>query len=220
MGRKRQFTKEDVLAHIQRWRGEHGVPPTIKELQRLLQVGSTRTVMRYLRWLEDEGDIERWSGARAMRVRRAPATASLATRAVPVVGTAPAGALMTAEQNIDGWIRLPQAFLRPTSDRFFLLQVRGNSMNRAAVAGERIQNGDLVLVRQQATASPRDIVVALIDGEATIKRLVQAAGQWVLKPESSESKHHPIVLGPSFRVQGVVARVLKKGSELLNLIEE
>lgn len=219
MGRKRQFTKEHVLSAIQQWRGQHGVPPTIKELQKLLNVGSTRTVMRYLRWLEAEGDIERGPGARSMRVRRAPTSASMATQVVPIVGTAPAGALMTAEQNVDGWIRLPQTMLRSASDRCFLLHVRGNSMNQATVGGERIENGDLVLVRQQTTANARDVVVALIDGEATIKRLVRAGGYWVLKPESTESKHHPIMLGPTFHVQGVVVRVLKKGSELTNLIE-
>jgi repressor LexA len=220
MGRKRQFSREHVLSLIQEWRGRHGAPPTIKELQRLLGVGSTRTVVRYLRWLETEGDIERRPGARGVRVRRSPAATGLATRSVPILGTAPAGSLMIAEENYEGLIRLPKAFFRSAADDFFLLHVRGNSMNRATVAGDRIENGDLVLVRQQTTANPRDIVVALIDGEATIKRLVKAAGHWVLKPESSEAKHQPIVLGPTFRVQGVVVRVLKKGSELASLVEE
>jgi repressor LexA len=220
MGRKRQFSKQQVLSHIQHWVLEHGVAPTIKELQGLLDVGSARTVIRYLRWLEEEGDITRWRGARGLRVRRASTTPSLATKSVPIVGQAPAGAPMTAEQNVDGWIRLPQSFLRPSTERFFLLQVRGNSMNRATVEREHPENGDLVLVRQQGTADPGDIVVALIDGEATIKRLVRAAGYWVLKPESTESTHQPIVVAPGFRVQGVVRRVLKKGSEIVNLIEE
>lgn len=220
MGRKRQFSKEQVLSHIQRWVLQHGVAPTIKELQELLGVGSTRTVIRYLRWLEQEGDIKRWTGARGLRVCRPPADATFATKAVPIVGEAPAGALMTAEQNVDGWIRLPQSFLRPSSERFFLLQVRGNSMNRATVEHEHPENGDLVLVRQRSTANPRDVVVALIDGETTIKRLVRAAGYWVLKPDSTESKHQPIVVAPGFRVQGVVVRVLKKGSEIMREVFE
>jgi repressor LexA len=216
MGRRRQFSREHVLALIQRWKGEKGAPPTIKELQELLGVGSTRTVLRYLRWLEAEGDIERGRGARSIRVRRAPSSADLTTKAVPVLGTAPAGALMTAEQNIDGWIRLPQSSLRPSSAFYFLLNVRGNSMNQAVVAGERIESGDLVLVRQQATANPRDIVVALIDSEATIKRLIKSGNHWVLKPESSEPHHHPILLeGLDVRIQGVVVRVLKQGTRLV-----
>jgi len=59
---------------------------------------------------------------------------------------------MTAEENLEGWVRLPAAFLRPESGRFFLLHVRGDSMNRARVDGDPIENGDLVLVRQQASA--------------------------------------------------------------------
>ncbi len=219
MGRKRQFTKEQVLTLLQQWQLEHGASPTIKEIQKLLHVGSTRTVMRYLRWLEAEGDIERWSGARAIRVRRAPTRHSLQTKPVPIVGTVPAGAPLTAEQNVDGWIRVPEAMLQPSADRFFLLQVRGNSMNKARVNGNLIENGDLVLVRQQQGASLRDVVVSLVDGEATVKRLLRPGGHWVLMPESTESQHQAIMLGPSFRVQGVVARVLKKGSELLRLIE-
>ena len=88
-------------------------------------------------------------------------------------------------------------------------------MNRAAVSGGRIENGDLVLVRQQSTADPGEVVVALIDGEATIKHLVRAPGYWVLKPESTDPQHRPIVVGRNFRVQGVVCRVLKKGTEIV-----
>lgn len=92
-------------------------------------------------------------------------------------------------------------------------------MNRAAVEGGQIENGDLVLVRQQPTASVGDVVIALIDGQATIKRMAKGSGYLVLKPESSET-HEPIVVKPGFRVQGVVMRVLKKGSELIVESEE
>ena len=93
-------------------------------------------------------------------------------------------------------------------------------MNRATIAGERIEDGDLVLVRQQATADAGDVVVALIDGEATIKRLARGPGYYALKPESSNSTHGPIVVTEDFRIQGVVCRVLKKGSELLGFTGE
>ena len=64
-------------------------------------------------------------------------------------------------------------------------------MNKAKVAGETIENGDLVLVRQYAAAKEGDIVVALIDGEATIKRFVKGSAYYVLKPDSVNRKHHP-----------------------------
>jgi repressor LexA len=151
-----------------------------------------------------------------LRAPRAKAT----TTAVPIVGQAPAGPAMIAEQNHEGWLRLPNEFLRPTSARHYLLRVRGNSMNRAAVTGGLIENGDLALVRHQASANDGDVVVALIDGEATIKTFLKGPDYGLLRPVSSESVHHPIVVKAGFRVQGVVRRVLKRGSELLTVVDE
>lgn len=177
-------------------------------------MGSTRTVLRYLRWLEEEGDIERWSGARGLRPLRSDMS-TVQTRAVPVVGQAPAGPLLLAEQNIDGWVQMPKKIARSGSE-YFLLRVRGNSMNKAKVAGEKIEDGDLALVRQQATATDGDVVVALIDGEATIKRFAQASGYVVLKPDSTSAEHHPIVVDRGFHIQGIVVRVLKQGSVIID----
>jgi len=171
-------------------------------------------VLRYLRWLEDEGDIERWSGARGVRALRSDTT-HVQTRAVPVIGTAPAGALMLAEQNIDGWVQMPKTIARIGSE-YFLLRVRGTSMNKAKVAGEKIEDGDLVLVRQQATANDGDIVIALIDGEATIKRFAKGSSYYVLKPDSTDNKHRPIVVDRDFHIQGLVVRILKRGSVIID----
>ncbi len=63
MGRRKLLNKQQVLDAITRWIVTHGVAPTIEELRRALRLGSTRTVLRYLQWLEDEGEIERWPGA-------------------------------------------------------------------------------------------------------------------------------------------------------------
>jgi repressor LexA len=219
MGRKPLITRERLLATIQRWIVERGVPPSVDELRKALRVGSTRTVLRHLRALEEAGDIERWPGARGIRLRRA-AHGGVDTRPIPLVGQVPAGPLMTAEANIEGYVRLPQTFLRPPAAQFFLLRVRGDSMNRAGIDGERIEGGDLVLVRQQQTAEPGRIVVALVDGEATIKELQCAPGYFLLRSRSTNPAHQPIVAGSDLRVLGVVQRVLKKGSELLGVIEE
>lgn len=214
MPRRKQLTREQVRSAIARLILDRGTPPTIEELKRALGVGSKRTVLRYLQWLEEEGDIERWPGARGLRLRRA-AAGDVETRAIPVVGEAPAGALMAAEQNVEGWVRVFRQSLNPRAT-YFLLRVRGDSMNRAQVDGGCIENGDLVLVRQQATAEPGSIVVALIDGQATIKRLVGGSGYYVLKPESTTSSHQPIIVDQEFRVQGVVCRVIKAGAKIIN----
>ena len=82
-----------------------------------------------------------------------------------------------------------------------MLRAVGDSMNKAG-----INDGDLVLVRQQMTASNGDIVVALIDDEATIKRLRLRKDHVVLKPDSTSLAHCPIVLERDFRIQGVVVK--------------
>ena len=214
MGRNKHLSRDQVLKAINESFINKGLPPTIEELRKKLGVGSTRTVLRYLRWLEDEGDIERWTGARGVRALRSD-TSQVQTRAVPIVGTAPAGALMLAEQNIDGWVQMPKTFARPGSE-YFLLRVRGNSMNKAKLGDEKIEDGDLVLVRQQATANDGDIVVALIDGEGTIKRFAKGSGYYVLKPESTDSKHRPIIVDRNFHIQGLVSKVLKQGSIIID----
>lgn len=214
MSRSKSFTKEQFLTAIASFIAKHGMPPTIAELKKKLNIGSNRTVLRYLAWLEEEGDVERWSGARGLRLRRA-ATGGLETNAVPVLGTAPAGPVTLAEENWEGVVRVPKSLLSPSSARFFLLRVRGDSMNKATVHGDRIEDGDLVLVRQQNSADTGNIVVALVDGEATIKRFAREKGYVALKPESSNRNHRPIIAGSNLRVQGVVCRVIKSGADLM-----
>jgi SOS regulatory protein LexA len=220
MARPTLVTKEQVIDALSRWFIRNSVPPTVEELRRLLGVGSSRTVLRYLDALKEEGYIERWPGARGLRMRKGPATRSLETRLVPIVGEAPAGQLMPAEENILGQVQIPKDFLKPPSAKFFLLRVRGDSMNRAKVEGQSIEDGDLVLVRQQERADPGKIVVALVDGEATIKKLAKGAGYYVLQPESTNPKNRPIIVAQDFRVQGIVCRAFKKGAELVHPVEE
>src|SRR5262245_32950631 len=219
MARPKLLTKDQVLDTLKRWFIRNSVPPTMEELRRLLGVGSTRTVLRYLDHLKDEGYIERWAGARGLRMRKGTA-ATIQTRLVPIVSQVPAWQLMPAEENILGEIQLPKEFLKPPSANFFLLRVRGDSMNRAKIESQTIEDGDLVLVRQQERANPGQIVVALVDGEATIKRLAKAPGYYVLQPDSRNPKHRQIIVGRDFRIQGIVWRVFKKGAELLNRGQE
>ena len=215
MPREKLVRKEEVLAAIRNWLVHHGHPPTVEELRNLLGVGSKRTVLRYLEWLKEEGDLERWPGARGMRLLRHPGQ-GLETIGIPLVGEIAAGTPILAEENYEAWLRLPKT-AAPAGGRYFLLRVRGDSMNLAKVGSDRIEDGDLLLVRQQATADENTIVVALIDGEATVKRLSRGHGFYALKPESSNPDHRPILVEDDFQVQGVVTKVVKNGVELLDL---
>lgn len=211
MGRKKKFQSGAVLDAINHALVKHGVPPTVEELRHALGLGSARTVLRYLKELEDAKQIERWAGARGIRTLNGRKR-GLETVPVPIVGQAPAGPLMVAEENVEGWVRMARAQLNPPSANFFLLRVRGDSMNRARVGLNQIEDGDLLLVRQQPTAENGDIVVAIIDGQATIKRFAQGAGYITLKPESTNSSHQPILASGNVLLNGIVCEVLKKGS--------
>ena len=213
MGRNPLFSRDHVLAVIHDWVVQRGASPTIQELAKALKVKSTRTAVRYLRLLEEDGSLER-RGSRGVLLHRTPHLQE-DTQSVPLVGTVAAGALAVAEQNIEAWIRIPKTLARPAGGKLFLLRVRGNSMNLAKLGKERIESGDLVLVRQQATPEAGKVVVATVDGEATLKRYLQGPGYGILKPESTEKHHQQIVVRPDFRIQGVVQAILKRGSEFL-----
>ena len=172
MARPKLLTKEQVIDALSRWFIRNSVPPTSRSYAGFSASAPparfSDTSMRSKRKATSTGGPERGDLGCVRAGSR-----SLETRLVPIVGEAPAGQLMPAEENILGQVQIPKEFLKPPSAKFFLLRVRGDSMNRAKVEGQTIEDGDLVLVRQQDRVDPGKIVVALVDGEATIKKLVK-----------------------------------------------
>lgn len=209
MAPRRKLSPASVLAALKDLQLAVGQPPTIEELRERLGVGSTRTVLRYLQELQAEGSIERWSGARGIKIVASTSKREGSFHEVPVLGQAPAGDLMDAQENQLGSVRLA----RPDRERgrLFLLRVRGDSMNRAVVNDRTIEDGDLILVRQGDEARTGAIVVALVDGRATIKRLSLGPHYAVLKPESDNPRHTPIIVSEELSLQGVVIDVIKNG---------
>jgi len=121
---------------------------------------------------------------------------------VPVLGTTSCGLPILAVENKEAEIPISSKLLKKES-KYFILRVSGTSMNEAG-----IQDGDLALVKQQSTAENKDIVVALIDDEATIKEYHRQGDMIVLKPKSNDKSHQPIILTEDFKIQGVVERVI------------
>jgi repressor LexA len=117
---------------------------------------------------------------------------------VPLVGSAPCGAPLLAAENISATFPVSQRIARPGAN-YFLLRAVGNSMNLAG-----IEDGNLVLVRQQPVANEGDRVVALIDDEATIKELRRSGDKVLLMPRSTDASHRPIILDRDFLIQGIV----------------
>ncbi len=178
------------------------VPPTNREILKTMGLKSPRSVAQYLEVLEQGGYIQRGRGARNIRISRSPYenTKSVKTVKVPIAGSAPCGAPFLAEENIEGFIGVSEKIARPPH-RYFFLRAIGDSMDRAG-----INDGDLVLVKQQITANSGDIVVALLDDEATIKRLRLHSDYISLEPESTNPEHCPVIVEKDFRIQGVVVR--------------
>lgn len=154
--------QERALKVIRRTIQQRGYPPSVRELCDLLGLKSTATAHTYLRTLERKGYIKRAPfRSRALEVVEKADEGSDAVM-VPVVGRVRAGVPILAVENIEDIVPLPRSFVR--SERAFLLKVEGDSMVEAG-----IQDGDYVLVRQQDTADDGDIVVALLEDEATVK---------------------------------------------------
>jgi repressor LexA len=198
----------DFLDRLIRFQAREGVPPSVREMQVLGGFRSPRSVGQYLDALEAAGYVERARGARNIRILRRP-TGVLADRAetvlVPIIGHIAAGRPIFAAENVEDHLAVSTKLARHGS-RHFLLRVHGDSMNRAG-----IQDGDLVLVRQQGSAQPGEVVVALIDDEATVKRLRLGHDAIMLEPASTNASHKAIVLDREFRIQGVVVATVPEG---------
>jgi len=121
---------------------------------------------------------------------------------IPLVGTVACGTLVLAEENIEGMIPVSTK-LAKSPHRYFLLKAEGDSMNEKG-----INDGDLVLVRQQLTADNGDMIVALVDDEATIKEFYRLGDMIVLKPRSTNKQHKPVILTKDFQIQGVVVTAI------------
>ena len=124
------------------------------------------------------------------------------TVSVPILGSAPCGMPLMAEENIESHVKV-SVKLAKRPHRHYILRAVGDSMDRAGIT-----DGDLVLVRFQPIAEENQIVIALIDGEATIKKLTRSKNSVILEPFSSNPEHQQIVLERDFQIQGVVIQAL------------
>ncbi|MBU1044814.1 MAG: transcriptional repressor LexA [Candidatus Omnitrophica bacterium] len=182
------------------------IPPTNREILKMMGLKSPRSIAQYLDALEQGEYIKRGKGARNIKILKSPYDNNSAgkTVKVPVLGYVPCGTPFLAEENIETQISVSEKIAKPPY-KYFILRAVGDSMNKAG-----INEGDLVLVRQQLTANNGDIVVALIDDEATIKKLRLHEEHITLEPNSTNPKHYPIVLERNFEIQGIVVRSMSE----------
>lgn len=200
--------QQEILTHIARSIRHTGIVPSVREIGHALGMRSPSTVHQHLTALSRKGYLRR-DGDRMRVLEITSGTVRMGDEEVvslPLVGRVSAGVPVLAEQHIEEMIPIPRRFVG-WNDESFLLTVRGDSMT-----GAGIHAGDLVIVRCQPTATPGDIIVALVGDEATVKRLAVVDGRACLRAENPA--YAPIEA--EFEVIGKVVGLLRRyGTEVL-----
>lgn len=171
--------QREILEFIKECLLNKGYPPAVREICNAVHLKSTSSVHSHLETLEKNGYIRR-DPTKPRAIEILDDEFGLSRRElvnVPIVGTVTAGQPILAVENIEGYFPVPPEYLH--NKETFMLKVKGESMINAG-----IYDGDLVLVAQQPTASNSDIVVALVEDSATVKRFYKEADHIRLQPEN------------------------------------
>lgn len=190
---------KEILGYIQRFTRDRGYPPTIREIGEAFEIHSTNGVRYYLQMLERDGHMKRSSKlSRGIEL----ATLPRLEPGIPILGRVAAGQPTLAEENFEGRLDTAEAF--GDAAGLFALRVKGDSMIEAGI----LEN-DYVVVRQQERANAGQIVVALVDDEATVKFYQPRRDRIELVP--ANAKYQPIVVDrrQSFHILGVVKGVMR-----------
>jgi repressor LexA len=194
--------QQEIFDFVRKYVGEHGYPPTVRDIGKAIGLASSSTVHAHLANLEKLGVLRRDpTKPRAIEVLKDKAREVVAPAGLPVVGQVAAGQPILADENIEEYVPVPG--IAGGDDGEFVLRVKGDSMKDAGIL-----EGDFVIVRRQETAGDGDIVVALVGEEATVKRFFRENDHVRLQPENETME--PIrtrdaqVLG---RVVGLCRRV-------------
>ncbi|WP_251492230.1 transcriptional repressor LexA [Otoolea muris] len=172
--------QREILEYIKEMILKKGYPPTVREICETVKLKSTSSVHSHLEQLERNGYIRR-DPTKPRTIEITDDTFNLARRElvnVPLIGTVAAGAPLLAQENIESYFPIPAEIL-PNRETF-MLTVKGDSMIEAGIL-----SGDRVIVAQTDTAENGEIVVALLDDSATVKRFFREDGYIRLQPENS-----------------------------------
>ncbi|BAD40721.1 transcriptional repressor LexA [Symbiobacterium thermophilum] len=190
-----QFIKDEIRTK--------GYPPSVREIGEAIGLSSSSTVHGHMTRLEEKGYIRRDpTKPRAIEVLDGSHTQLKRTIAVPVVGRVTAGQPILAQESIEDHFPLPADFVRADESELFFLTVQGDSMIEAGIL-----DGDYVLVHRQQHANNGDIVVALIEDEATVKRFFKEQDHIRLQPENRFMD--PIIV-PDCQILGKVVGLVRR----------
>jgi repressor LexA len=170
--------QREIFDFVKRYGEEHGYPPTVRDIGKAIGLTSSSTVHAHLANLEKLGMLRRDpTKPRAIEVLVDRAKAAVVPSGLPVVGQVAAGQPVLAEENIEEYVPVPP--IAGGDEGEFVLRVKGDSM-----VGAGIFEGDYVVVRPQETATDGEIVVALVEDEATVKRFFKEEDHVRLQPEN------------------------------------
>ena len=179
--------QKEILEYIKETILKKGYPPAVREICEAVKLKSTSSVHSHLEQMEKNGYIRR-DPTKPRTIEIIDDTFNLARREVvnvPLIGTVAAGAPILAQENIESYFPIPVEML-PNKETF-MLRVKGDSMIEAGIF-----DGDRVIVEQTSVAQNGDIVVALIEDSATVKRFFKEKGHYRLQPENSAME--PIIV--------------------------
>ena len=202
--KRQQQIFEFILSNIDKF----GYPPSIPEIQENFFFKSPNAVKDHLEALERKGYIARRPHkSRGLEILKSTSLRNNndSVTEVPIVGRVSAGTPILAEENVEGTIFVDKSLVR-NNRGMFVLRVKGTSMVNAGVL-----DGDFVLVRQQPTAEQGEMVVALIEDEATVKRFYKEKNKIRLQPENDTME--PIIVDPresNVSIIGKIEGVIRK----------
>jgi repressor LexA len=194
--------QQEIFEFIRATTAAKGIPPSMREIGKQFGIRSTNGVEKHLAALEKSGHIVRTRGkSRGLSLHAGDRTQAV----IPLLGRVAAGMPVLSPENREGDVMVDLAhYSLRTSHNLFALKVRGESMINA-----HIMDGDTLLVRAQTTAQDGDIVVALVEGEATVKRFFSEKNGIRLQPENSEMKPLCCERG-EFRIVGKAVGVMRR----------
>lgn len=189
---------EKIKAFINDYSASNGYGPSVREIAEKMSIHSSRAG-RYMTLLYERGEISR--NAKGIYESNAISRTNTETESVAILGSVPCGPLTEVEECIEGYLRLPTSMIG--KGKFFLLTAQGDSMTDVG-----INDGDLILIKQQEEAEVGQIVVALVDNEVTLKRLQyqEETNKYYLHPENKRMKD---IFVDHFVIQGIAVKVFK-----------
>jgi repressor LexA len=192
--------QKEIFDFIRRYASKHGYPPTVREIGKAVGLGSPSTVHAHLANLEKIGLLRRDpTKPRAIELLVERAKRAVRGNGLPLVGEVAAGEPVLAEERIEEYIDLPAQVGGEEGD--FILRVKGDSMKDAGILA-----GDYVVVRAGEDAADGEIVVALVEDDATVKRFFRENGTIRLQPENSAYK---AIRSSDVRVLGTVVGMFR-----------